>query len=111
MKFKIIHKSCELNFSQILKNFFTGSASNVEVQEDNLLDVAICREAFVENILDKKYCVNKCEKIIFLAKSRIGETSYDIVTDNCQHFCTSVRYGVAVSLEIEETTLNGFFFD
>ena len=99
MKFKVIHKSGELNFSQILKNLFTSSASNVVVTEDNLLDVAIFREAFVENI-DKKFNVNSSAKIISIAKSRIGEKSYDIITDNCQHFCTSARYGVSLALEI-----------
>ena len=75
------------------------------------LDVAIFREAFVENTLEKKYNVNSSVKIISSAKSRIGEKTYDLITDNCQHFCTSVRYGVAVALEIEDTTFNGAFFD
>lgn len=83
----------------------------MKVQEENLLDVAAFREAFVENILDKKHNVYPSEKIIILAKSRIGEKGYDIVTDNCQHFCTSVRYGVAVALEIEDTTFDGVFFN
>jgi len=109
-KYKIIHKSGELNFSQILKNIITSSAANIEVKEENLLDVAIYREAFVENIFDKKFSVNSRDTILRLAKARIGEKGYDLITDNCQHFCNSLRYGVAIAQDIEDTTFEGVFF-
>jgi len=96
--------------SQILKNLFTSDSSlEVEIREDNLLDVAFFREVFKESSLDKIYKINSVEKILSSAKNRIGEKGYDIITDNCQHFCTYVRYGVAVAIEIEETTFEGFF--
>jgi len=99
-----------LNFAQILKNLITSSAANVEVKEENLLDVAIYREAFVENIVDKKFSANSIDTILGLAKARIGEKGYDLITDNCQHFCNSVRYGVAIAQDIEDTTFEGVFF-
>jgi len=90
---------------------FTSSAYSVEVLEENLLDVALFREVFVDNILDNKLKANSSAKIIFLAKKRIGERGYDLITNNCQHFCTSVRYGVEISPEVEETSFNGVFFN
>ncbi len=98
-----------MNFSQILKNLFTSASSlEVEIREDNLLDIALFREVFKESSLDKIYKINSVEKILSSAKNRIGEKGYDIITDNCQHFCTYVRYGVAVAIEIDETTFQGF---
>ena len=86
-----------------------NSACDVEVKEDNLLDVAICREVFCENMFDHKFNVNSTDKIIFLARKRIGEKGYDLISDNCQHFCNSLRYGVAVSQEIEDSSFEGIF--
>jgi len=44
------------------------------------------------------------KEIITAALARIGEKGYDLVLNNCQHFCSSVRYGVEESLEVEEST-------
>ncbi len=99
-----------MNFSQILRNLVSNSDCDVEIKEENLLDVAIYREVFIENIFDQKYKVNSIDKILYLAKQRIGEKGYDLIADNCQHFCNSVRYGIAVAQEIEDTTFEGFFF-
>ena len=55
-KFKVIHKCGELNFGQILRSLISsGNLENIQVIEDNLLDVALFREAFLENSLDQKY--------------------------------------------------------
>lgn len=54
--------------------------------------------------------VNSSDTILRLAKARIEEKGYDLITDNCQHFCNSVRYGVAIAQDIEDTTFEGVFF-
>ena len=41
--------------------------------------------------------------IVVEARKRMGETSYDLLNDNCQHFCTSCRYGIPIAIEIENT--------
>jgi len=86
---------------------FLDYSCDVEVKEENLLDVSIYREAFIENRFDDELNVNPSELILFLARKRIGEKGYDLILDNCQHFCNSVRYGAAVSQEIEESTFEG----
>lgn len=104
---KVIHKSGELNLIEIFVNLFTSSSCNVEVKEENLLDVAIFREAYIENYFDNIYPINSAKKIISQSRIRIGEKGYDIITNNCQHFCNSMRYGKAISQEINDSTFDG----
>ena len=61
---------------------------DVEVKEENLLDVAIYREVFIENMFDDKLTINPSDKI--------GEKRYNLNSDNYQHFFNSVIYGIAV---------------
>jgi len=65
-KFKIIHKHCELNFKQLFLSLFSsGKFENVRVQEDNLLDLLVFREAFIENSLDQKYKAKYVKLVYF----------------------------------------------
>jgi hypothetical protein len=41
--------------------------------------------------------------IIVEARKRLGEKSYHILIDNCQHFATECRYGISRSKEVEDT--------
>jgi len=99
-----------LNFSQILRNSVASSDCDVEIKEENLLDVAIYREVFIENILDQKYKMNSIDEILYLAKQRIGEKGYDLITDNCKHFCNSVDMGLPLPKKLRTPHLKGFSF-
>jgi hypothetical protein len=41
--------------------------------------------------------------IIEEATKRLGETTYNLINDNCQNFCFLCRYGESRSPEVEET--------
>lgn len=39
------------------------------------------------------------DEIVRRAMSEIGRTDYDLFTNNCEHFATWCRYGIAISLQ------------
>ncbi len=41
------------------------------------------------------------EQICARARSRLGETRYHLLNNNCEHFASWCRYGESVSLQIE----------
>ena len=49
---------------------------------------------------------NSKEKIIDLAKSRIGEAKYDILNNNCEHFVNECVFNKHESLEAEKYSEN-----
>lgn len=101
-KCKVIHKWGELNKLEIVKNICGEKFECVGVREDNLLEVAVFREISVSNCYDQQYMdqIRDSEKIVMEARKRVGEIGYDIMTDNCQHFCTDCRYGIPVAIEV-----------
>lgn len=106
-KCKVIHKWGELNKYEILRNVMGENFEHIGVREDNLLEVAFLREITVSNCYDERYNdqIKQSNKIVSDARERIGETGYDLMTDNCQHFCTDCRYGIAVAIEVENTKM------
>lgn len=102
-KCKVIHKWGELNKIEIVRNLLGETFDNIGVREDNLIEVAIFREIQVNNCYDEKYKneIRSSDQIVADARKRIGEMGYDLITDNCQHFCTECRYGIPVAIEIE----------
>lgn len=101
-KCKIIHKWGELDKFEILRSVMGEAFENIGVREDNLIEVAAFREVTVSNNYDDKYRdqIRPKDQIITDARKRLGETGYDIITDNCQHFCTDCRYGIPVAIEV-----------
>lgn len=47
------------------------------------------------------------ERIVARAASRIGETGYNILLGNCEHFASWCRTGRATSLQVQEAALHG----
>ena len=41
------------------------------------------------------------DKVIALAKARLGERGYNILTNNCEHFANEYKYGVKRSRQVE----------
>ena len=51
-------------------------------------------------VIHPKSAYYTAEEIINRAKSRLGETAYDVCENNCEHFVHWCRYGVSVSPQI-----------
>ncbi|KAF6334082.1 hypothetical protein mRhiFer1_014084 [Rhinolophus ferrumequinum] len=77
----------------------SGSSGNhpcimVEVKCERLQDVVGNDGYSVNNYLDNKYRPRPTNKIVNLAKKKIGETwRYNLLISNCEHFATEMRYG------------------
>ncbi|XP_049319243.1 phospholipase A and acyltransferase 4-like [Astyanax mexicanus] len=74
-----------------------------EVKRDRLLYVAGCFRYKVNNILDYKYERKEIELILQDANSALGKNvTYNLVTHNCEHFATNLRYGKPESLQVKK---------
>ena len=49
--------------------------------------------------------VNPPEKVLELASARLGETKYNLLTDNCEHFCTECKIGKSISVQVNIRSL------
>ena len=94
-KFEITHKSGEPNLSNIKSVFIKKSI----VKKDNLMDVIKCRKIKKFNFYDEKG-KRPIKEIIETASSRLGDTQYNILADNCQHFCFQCRNNIEESPEV-----------
>lgn len=87
-----------------------------EIREDNLLEVAMFRNVTKENTYDDelKSRIPSQEEIVKRARNRLGEKTYGLLSDNCQHFCTMCRYGEARSIGVRDAvtklTIGGAIF-
>lgn len=81
-----------------------GVEGFAQVREDNLLEVVALRKIAKENYYDEELRsqIAAREQIVKRAKERIGENTYGLLTDNCQHFCTKCRYGVERSIGVRD---------
>lgn len=59
-----------------------------------------------EYSLKEKLSKNNKDKIIKLARSRIGETKYDILNNNCEHFVNECVFNKHESSEAEKYSEN-----
>lgn len=73
----------------------------VEVKCERLQDVVGNDSYSVNNYLDNKYRPRPTNKIVNLAKKKIGETwQYNLLISNCEHFATEMRYGCPKSKQV-----------
>ncbi|PVD22503.1 hypothetical protein C0Q70_18317 [Pomacea canaliculata] len=70
-----------------------------EIRDEDFFAVAEDSKAMKNNQLDHKYRVYTPDEIVRRAMSEIGRTDYDLFTNNCEHFATWCRYGIAISLQ------------
>ncbi|XP_053289718.1 phospholipase A and acyltransferase 1 [Pleuronectes platessa] len=62
----------------------------------------------VNNLLDKKYKPRDPSIIVKEACAMVGsELQYDLVTNNCEHFATEMRYGKAESRQVQGAVTTG----
>lgn len=81
--------------------FSSNTFIMVKVKCERLQDVAGNDSYSVNNYLDNKYRPRPTDKIVNLAKKEIDETwKYDLLTSNCEHFATKMRYGRSQSKQV-----------
>ncbi|XP_059711456.1 phospholipase A and acyltransferase 1-like [Haemorhous mexicanus] len=62
----------------------------------------------VNNKYDCSFTPFPVKEIIRRAEQRIGmEVQYNVLTNNCEHFVTELRYGVRVSEQVEKAAAGG----
>lgn len=71
------------------------------VKKEELWNVAGTNKWKINNSLDKKYEPRSCHKIVNEACALEGqECPYSVITGNCEHFVTEIRYGKAESRQV-----------
>uniref|UniRef100_A0A0K0EUZ5 LRAT domain-containing protein n=1 Tax=Strongyloides venezuelensis TaxID=75913 RepID=A0A0K0EUZ5_STRVS len=86
-------KSHATSFSSCFK--INGKEGSIQI--DNLYDFSGKCLVRINNSMDKNHKPFPKVVIIERAKRRVGETEYDILTNNCEHFAKWARYGLSIS--------------
>ncbi|XP_060938181.1 phospholipase A and acyltransferase 4-like [Limanda limanda] len=78
-----------------------SSSSIGNVKRENLTDMVGKRHQHINNLLDDKYNARDPSIIVKEACAMVGrELQYNVVTYNCEHFATEMRYGKAESRQV-----------
>ncbi|XP_039902774.1 phospholipase A and acyltransferase 3-like [Simochromis diagramma] len=81
-------------------------AANGIVLKEKMWNVVGKDKWKINNSMDRKYKPRPANAIVEDAKALVGkELRYDLVSFNCEHFVTELRYGVAESPQVEEAAL------
>lgn len=71
-----------------------------QVKMEKLSDVAGKDEYRINNLLDDQYDVQPISMMVQKAKTLLGERfTYNMLTSNCEHFVTEIRYGYPESCQ------------
>lgn len=104
----IIHVTGEADTSGLsgtpdnIAECIAGLVGRVEayVEKEKLRDVAKNDKFYKNNLLDSQYTPFSPAKIIKRARKKIGQKwVYYLLTSNCEHFASEMRYGFAISLQ------------
>ncbi|XP_050833806.1 phospholipase A and acyltransferase 1 isoform X3 [Serinus canaria] len=102
----VIHVTDE-EASSIFLSSSSISATRAKVKMELLKDVVKNDNWRVNNKYDRSRTPRRVKEIIRDAEQWIGEeVSYDVLTNNCEHFVTELRYGEALCDQVEEA-ING----
>lgn len=91
-----------------------GSATDIFKPKEEVLVTISSIEEFLngkflevrEYTLKEKLLKNKSNKIIELARRRIGEAKYDLLNNNCEHFVNECVFNKHESLEAKKYSEN-----
>jgi Lecithin retinol acyltransferase len=86
---RVIHYAGRLQYPQGL------------VEEISLPDFAAGRPVYVGGTPPR---ATSMEDVVRRARSRLGERSYDLLLNNCEHFCSWCQTGEARSAQVERLT-------
>ncbi|XP_014648453.1 PREDICTED: retinoic acid receptor responder protein 3 isoform X1 [Ceratotherium simum simum] len=82
-------------------SIFSVLSSRAVVKQERLQDVVGGCRYRVNNYLDHQYRPRPVDEIISSAKEEIGEeVEYSVVSKNCEHFVTCLRYGKACCRQV-----------
>uniref|UniRef100_A0A3B4FJZ5 LRAT domain-containing protein n=1 Tax=Pundamilia nyererei TaxID=303518 RepID=A0A3B4FJZ5_9CICH len=80
-------------------------AANGIVRKEKMWDVVGKDKWKINNSMDRQYEPRPANAIVEDAKALVGkELRYDLVSFNCEHFVTKLRYGVAESPQVVTKT-------
>uniref|UniRef100_A0A8C9KY69 LRAT domain-containing protein n=1 Tax=Serinus canaria TaxID=9135 RepID=A0A8C9KY69_SERCA len=92
--------------SSIFLSSSSISATRAKVKMELLKDVVKNDNWRVNNKYDRSRTPRRVKEIIRDAEQWIGEeVSYDVLTNNCEHFVTELRYGEALCDQVK--AING----
>uniref|UniRef100_A0A671EPC1 LRAT domain-containing protein n=1 Tax=Rhinolophus ferrumequinum TaxID=59479 RepID=A0A671EPC1_RHIFE len=84
---------------------FSALSSRAVVKRELLKDEVGACHSWVNNHSDKEYKPQPGNKIISSAKKEFGEEmEYSLLSGNCEHFVTSLKYGESRNLQVEGRT-------
>uniref|UniRef100_A0A8C0MPJ1 LRAT domain-containing protein n=1 Tax=Canis lupus familiaris TaxID=9615 RepID=A0A8C0MPJ1_CANLF len=87
---------------------FSVLSNRAVVRRDRLQDVVGNCRYRVNNHLDHKYTPRPVNEIIYSAKQKIGqEMPYSLLSRNCEHFVTNLRYGEPHSRQVTNVLIGG----
>lgn len=71
------------------------------MKHELLEDVVRSDKYLVNNYLDNNYRPRPIQEIIKLAKAKVGKSCYyHLLSSNCEHFATELRYGMCSSQQV-----------
>ncbi|XP_006149860.1 retinoic acid receptor responder protein 3-like [Tupaia chinensis] len=89
-------------------SLFSVLSSTAVVKQERLKDVVGNCDYQINNYLDHRYRPRPVEEIISSAKEKVGKKmEYSVLTKNCEHFVTDLRYGTSWSKQVEEVLSGG----
>ncbi|XP_041868363.1 phospholipase A and acyltransferase 4-like isoform X2 [Melanotaenia boesemani] len=85
-----------------------GLSTRGKVRKEKLREVVNNDPWIVNNSLDAKCTPRKPHEIVSEARKLVGKKlPYNFITNNCEHFAKDLRYGTAVSEQVEEVERDG----
>ncbi len=79
----------------------SGKGSTATVTTETLKNVAGNDEYRINNHLDEIYDQRPSQNILFEARNFVGKKlPYNVLTSNCEHFATLLRYGIPQSKQV-----------
>ena len=79
----------------------SGSTKKAMVRKQKLQEAVGHHKWRINNILDKKYKPRPAHIIVEEALEQVGKMmEYSVISKNCEHFATQLRYGKAVSWQV-----------
>ncbi|XP_014443795.1 retinoic acid receptor responder protein 3-like [Tupaia chinensis] len=89
-------------------SIFSVLSSRAVVKQERLKDVVGNCDYQINNYLDHRYRPRPVEEIISSAKEKVGEEmEYCVLTKNCEHFVTDLRYGTPCSRQVQVALIGG----
>ncbi|XP_076002885.1 phospholipase A and acyltransferase 4-like [Genypterus blacodes] len=104
---EVVHMIPAGDDSGILGNLLTmAESSTARVWLQKIWDVVGCHRFHVNNLLDDEYQPRQRHIIVQDACSMVGkELPYCVISRNCEHFVTGLRYGRPNSRQVQDVAV------